>query len=214
VKTKAISPEQQWFCSRAAYPLNLRSERKLSLMSAVDPNDFLRQLASAPAPPVQTERVTIDGVTFIGRRVTMAAYIAAGRLPQRMASRLEAVENSDAPTTDASKWGLADLTSLGKFARMVIQDCVLSPRIIYEDRPLEPGEVHVSQVPQSWLDKVYDWALYGKLDAPIDLQEGQTSVGALETFRDNGARAEQPVGLEPDRADIQPKTKRVNRVKR
>lgn len=172
--------------------------------------EFKKQIAQAAQQEAAGQPVTVGGVTFIGRRVSMETYLATGRIPQRLASLL----SNDPDTAEASEWTVADLTSLGNFARMVITDAVVRPKIVYDDRPLKAGEISVADLPQGWLDQVYQWALHGAANLPVETVGGETSVAALETFPDNGSGQEQSAGTGLHSPQIRPKAKRTNRIKR
>lgn len=154
--------------------------------------------------------VTIDGITFVGRRVTMTPYLVTGRVPQRLANQLAAATQEEgADGAEQTPMTGADLIELGQFARLVITDAVIEPRIVYEQRALQVGEVSAYELPTGWLDKVYEWALRG---TGADGEEA--SAPTLANFPDDATGPGQSVDPSAHGANVQPKAKRAARAKR
>lgn len=160
---------------------------------AVTSVDQIRKQCAAlrDAQADEGELVTIDNITIRARRVTLAPYIATGRVPQRLVNLLAGREEDEADGEAREQRDISpnELFSLGAFVRAVITDSMIEPRIVFEQRPLGEGEISAFEFTQDWLNSVYQWSLHGA----IATTEGEVPATALENFHQEQAGPGQPV---------------------
>jgi hypothetical protein len=138
-------------------------------MSGFDVSKFRAQAAAAKAErKPEGEPVEIWGIEFIGRRVSMMTYLINGRVPTYLTDMVlktrpprDDGEDSEPGEDVSSETEIESIAAMGAFSRQVIRDVVISPVIVFEEsQPLNEGEVYAHELPEGWLEAVYNWGLH------------------------------------------------------
>lgn len=145
-----------------------------------------------------------SGLEYRVVRAQMNAYLEGGRLPENFVVLMRRAANREITQEQAlQQLDPQDGVAYEKFLSRLVQECVVQPRVV--TRPAETDdEIDIGDL---GLIGDYDFlALYiaGLVpDQPVATTEGETSVAALEDFRDE---SEQRISAESggDGPEVQP----------
>lgn len=131
-----------------------------------------------------------SGLEYKIVRASMTAYLEGGRLPEnfvvlmrRAASKQISVEQAIAQLTPE------DSLAYDRFLAQMLLDCVLEPKIVPHATSAE-DEIDIGELTQIGDYEFLAMQVVGLVpDQPVQTKEGETSVAALEQFRDESGRA-------------------------
>ena len=156
----------------------------------------------------KTVLISIDGFEFRARRASLQAYIMAGRVPQYLADTyLKATMKREPDDDDEAEieQPLASDTEAQeflRFQRLIIEDSIVEPKIVFEDRELKDGEMYASEFDDSTISKLFFWAISGAHGVPVLTRSGEVTAQAVENFRDDGIRPTQSLDTGNDSEDV------------
>lgn len=152
--------------------------------------DFAAIWRKETSKPATVER-EFDGLPCIARRVTMAAYLQAGKLPTFLAETLADAKGNDVQVT-AEQLSVEDAQALIKFQRDLVCDVLEVPKVVTEDRPLQDGEVSYMDLVinrPKVIEEIMTWSRWGCPDVPVKLAGGkETTLASVKKFRKGGKR--------------------------
>lgn len=137
-----------------------------------------------------------SGEVFTLRRPPLHIWVSTGKIPQhfiRQARKLIDAPEGAQPTDDEA------LNAL-KFMGDIVRYACVSPRIKEDPGPDEDA-IDPSEFIEGDFEFIFQWATNQAPDVPVLTEGGQTSVEALESFRDEG-RGGGTAGHRPNGAEV------------
>ncbi|UOF76942.1 hypothetical protein [Bacteriophage sp.] len=174
--------------------------------------DFKAKAAERRAAELNpVAEVTLDGLTFRGRRVPLHIWLRAGRVPQFFAGLLNRDEAADVDADElASQLSPSEVLAFAQFQADVVCHAIAEPRVVTGDAIPAEDEIHLSDLPDSFVNAVVNWALGMSPDVPIATETGEVSVNALSNFPDDAERAESSGSAGSDGGTVRRKAKRAS----
>lgn len=143
---------------------------------------------------VKRERaVTVTAPSGLQYRVVRSGievYLEGGRLPENFVLQLKRVARGEITAQEAQ-----DLTkpedeiAYAKFVSRLIQESVVEPRIVTHETD-QDGEMDIADLNVIGdYEYLVNWITGLVPDQPVATETGETSVAALETFREESGRS-------------------------
>lgn len=156
---------------------------------------FRRNLSQV-APKTATVRLPIPDIApdfvfeFVAKRVDIESMLYAGMLPERLALTLMAQRDEaggDAEATAARMTAQEQLAMLDFQRRIACEVCV-EPRLVFR-APENDGEIDLREIPYAGnlIVALFTYAMNLSPDVPVATATGETTVEAVESFRDEPA---------------------------
>ena len=130
-----------------------------------------------------------SGLEYRVCRTSLDAYLNGGRLPENFVIAMKRVQREEI-TADQAFLEVTPQDEIGyaKFLNDLIRDSVIEPKIVMRPAASD-DEMDLADIAAVG---DYEW-LVGYItrsipDQPVQTETGETSVGALETFRDETGR--------------------------
>ena len=150
---------------------------------------FKKRIA-AVAPPTTIVHLPIPSIApdfvfeFEARRVSIESMLYSGALPEKLALTLIGHQETSAP---AELSGAEQLQIL-EFQRRIACEVCVSPRLVFRDATSD-DEVDLRDVPYSGniIVALFQYAMNLSPDVPVATQSGETTVDAVERFRQQSA---------------------------
>lgn len=85
-----------------------------------------------------------------------------------------------------------ELASMMVFAREVVIASLVSPRLVAKPSPGIEDEIGPDDIDVQDFWYIFDWAMQGGPEIPVETKEGETTVAAVENFSDGPAASVSP----------------------
>lgn len=161
-----------------------------------------RAAAAREAAPMAA--ITLPGFEdfpFLGTRLPISEWMENGLVPQSLADKL--IDFQQASEGDEFSIKGDELKHWYRLEKRIVQATIVEPRIVFEDRELNEGEFFAGNLPGGFMQAVMLWAIRLSSGVPVATVEGQTTLEAVETFRPDGARAGESIGVGAHSEDVQ-----------
>jgi hypothetical protein len=159
--------------------------------------EWRRGLAARAATAPTVEKNFL-GFRCTMRRLPIAGWYKSGRMPQAVAVAMYVTQKSGDPAAAEKALTPDELRAVAAFERDAICSAVVKPRIISEGEP-GPGEIAYDELVEECPDlvaQIMGFIYANSPGVPVRTTEGETTLEAVETFREerslSGVRGDVP----------------------
>jgi hypothetical protein len=141
------------------------------------------------APAIELE---FDGIPLVVRRMQMAGWLRAGRMPDYFAAIYIAENQQAAQEQQKRPIKTEEVPAILAFQEVVVRESVVLPKIVFEDRPLASDEISYTEFSLSntaAIEALVMWQMAGAPGIPVAMKGGETAeISDLENFREKPKR--------------------------
>jgi hypothetical protein len=141
------------------------------------------------APAIELE---FDGIPLVVRRMQMAGWLRAGRMPDYFAAIYIAENQQMAQEQQKRPIKPEEVPAILAFQEVVVRESVVLPKIVFEDRPLASDEISYTEFSLSntaAIEALVMWQMAGAPGIPVAMKGGETAqISDIENFREKPKR--------------------------
>jgi hypothetical protein len=124
----------------------------------------------------------------------MSGWLRSGRMPEYFAAIFISENGEEAAKQRKRPIKPEEVPAILKFQEDVVRESVALPRIVFEERELQPDEIsyaEFSEVNTATIESLVMWQLYGAPDLEVKLKGGETAqISDIENFREKPKRVQ------------------------
>jgi hypothetical protein len=161
------------------------------------PKDYVslfRQKVQEKRETAPTIEMLFDGIPLVVRRMSMSGWLRSGRMPEYFAAIFIAENGQEAAKQRKRTIKPEEVPAILKFQESVVRESVVLPRIVFEERELQPDEIsytEFSEANTATIEALVMWQLYGAPDLNVQLKGGETAqISDLQNFHQKQKRVQ------------------------